>query len=118
MAPAADCPALRIQQATLRYASLHAERRLSRGSGRRTRPAPQRLSSQARTESRDGGRCLPGGPVRSCDARFGHGSHGGTLLTRLYWMVAGSARGRTNMNGMRVTLEKMKAVVETAGRSR
>ena len=41
-----------------------------------------------------------------------------TLLTRLYWMVAGSARGRTNMNGMRVTLEKMKAVVETAGRSR
>ena len=27
-------------------------------------------------------------------------------------------RGRTNMNGMRVTLEKMKAVVETAGRSR
>ena len=42
----------------------------------------------------------------------------GTLLTRLYWMVAGSARSRTNMNGMRVTLEKMKAVVETAGRSR
>jgi hypothetical protein len=41
-----------------------------------------------------------------------------TLRTRLYWMVAGSARGRTNMNGMRVTLEKMKAVVETAGRSR
>jgi hypothetical protein len=41
-----------------------------------------------------------------------------TLLTRLYRMVAGSARGRTNINGMRVTLEKMKAVIETAGRSR
>ncbi|MFZ0077988.1 SRPBCC family protein [Trebonia sp.] len=41
-----------------------------------------------------------------------------TLLTRLYWMVAGSARGRTNMNSMRVTPEKMKAVVETVGRSR
>ena len=25
-------------------------------------------------------------------------------LLRLYWMVAGSARGRTNLNGMRVTL--------------
>jgi hypothetical protein len=42
----------------------------------------------------------------------------GTLLTRLYWMVAGSARNRTNINGMRVTLEKMKAVIETVGRSR
>ena len=34
MAPAADCPALRIQQATLLYANLHAERPFSRGSGR------------------------------------------------------------------------------------
>ena len=41
-----------------------------------------------------------------------------TMLTRLYWMVAGSARGRTNINGIRVTLEKMKAVIETAGPSR
>jgi len=40
-----------------------------------------------------------------------------TLLTRLYWMVAGTARGRTNINGMRVTLEKMKAIAEAAGRS-
>ena len=36
-----------------------------------------------------------------------------TPLTRLYWLIAGSARGRTNANGMRVTLEKMKAVVES-----
>ena len=41
-----------------------------------------------------------------------------TLLTRLYWMIAGSARGRTNQDGMRVTLEKIKAVAETVGRSR
>jgi hypothetical protein len=41
-----------------------------------------------------------------------------TMLTRLYWMVAGSARGRTNMNGMRVTLDKMKAVIETPGHPR
>jgi hypothetical protein len=41
-----------------------------------------------------------------------------TLLVRLYWMVAGSARGGANMNGMRVTLEKMKAVIETGGRCR
>jgi hypothetical protein len=41
-----------------------------------------------------------------------------TLPTRLYWMVAGSARGRANINGMRATLEKMKAVIETPGRSR
>jgi uncharacterized protein YndB with AHSA1/START domain len=36
-----------------------------------------------------------------------------TLLTRLYWLIAGSARGRTNADGMRVTLEKIKAVVES-----
>ena len=41
-----------------------------------------------------------------------------TLLTRLYWLVAGSARGRTNMNGMLGILEKVKAVIEIAGRSR
>jgi hypothetical protein len=41
-----------------------------------------------------------------------------TLLTRLYWLVAGSARGRTNMNGMPGILEKVKAVIEIAGRSR
>jgi hypothetical protein len=39
------------------------------------------------------------------------------LLTRLYWMIAGSARGRANLNGMRVTLERIKAVVESAGPS-
>jgi hypothetical protein len=36
-----------------------------------------------------------------------------TLPTRLYWLILGSARGRSNANGMRVTLEKMKAVVES-----
>ena len=41
-----------------------------------------------------------------------------TLLARLYWRVAGSARGRTSINGMRVTLEKMKAAIEAGGRSR
>jgi hypothetical protein len=38
-----------------------------------------------------------------------------TPLTRLYWLIAGPARGRANAEGMRVTLEKMKAVVESAG---
>jgi hypothetical protein len=37
-----------------------------------------------------------------------------TLLTRLYWMIAGAARGRTNRNGMRATLERVKAVAESA----
>jgi hypothetical protein len=32
--------------------------------------------------------------------------------------VAGFARGRTNRNGMRVTLEKIKAVIESAGPAR
>jgi len=41
-----------------------------------------------------------------------------TPLTRLYWLLAGWARGRTNRNGMRVTLEKIKAVVESAGPAR
>jgi Polyketide cyclase / dehydrase and lipid transport len=37
-----------------------------------------------------------------------------TPLLRLYWLVAGFARGRTNLDGMRVTLEKIKAVTESA----
>jgi hypothetical protein len=37
-----------------------------------------------------------------------------TPVLRLYWMVAGFARGRTNRNGMRVTLERIKAVTEAA----
>lgn len=37
-----------------------------------------------------------------------------TLLTRLYWALAGRARMRTNLTGMRVTLEKMKAIAEVA----
>ncbi len=36
------------------------------------------------------------------------------LGTRLYWKIAGSARGRTNEDGMRVTLEKIRAVTESA----
>jgi len=34
-------------------------------------------------------------------------------LIRLYWLIFGSARGRSNAEGMLVTLEKMKAVVES-----
>jgi len=36
----------------------------------------------------------------------------GTLPFRLYWSLAGRARLRTNLTGMRVTLEKMKAIIE------
>jgi len=35
-----------------------------------------------------------------------------TLPLRVYWALLGWARGRTNRNGMRTTLEKMKAQVE------
>jgi hypothetical protein len=35
-----------------------------------------------------------------------------TLPNRLYWSVAGRARMRTNLDGMRTTLEKMKAIAE------
>lgn len=31
---------------------------------------------------------------------------------RPYWLIAGRARGKTNTNGMRATLERIKAVVE------
>ncbi len=37
----------------------------------------------------------------------------GSTLNRLYWRLAGRARMRTNLNGMRVTLEKMKAIAES-----
>jgi hypothetical protein len=40
-----------------------------------------------------------------------------TPVLRLYWMIAGFARGRTNLDGMRVTLERVKAVIESAGPS-
>jgi hypothetical protein len=33
-------------------------------------------------------------------------------LTKLYWAVAGRARGRTNAKGMQETLERAKAIVE------
>jgi hypothetical protein len=42
----------------------------------------------------------------------------GTPAMRLYWMVAGFARGPANLDGMRVTLEKIKAVAESAWPSR
>ncbi|TMK84064.1 MAG: SRPBCC family protein [Actinobacteria bacterium] len=32
--------------------------------------------------------------------------------TRIYWKLLGRLRGKTNENGMRATLERMKAVVE------
>ena len=38
-----------------------------------------------------------------------------TAPLRLYWRIAGRARGRTNRNGMRTTLERIKAVVEADG---
>ena len=34
------------------------------------------------------------------------------LLTKVYWAIAGRARGRTNVDGMRETLERIKAVAE------
>jgi hypothetical protein len=36
------------------------------------------------------------------------------VVTRLYWMLAGRARRRTNVDGMRATLEGIKAVAEAA----
>ncbi|MGA2521888.1 MAG: SRPBCC family protein [Acidimicrobiales bacterium] len=36
-----------------------------------------------------------------------------TPLFRLYWFLLGWARGRTNRNGMRTTLERIKAEVES-----
>ncbi|MGP0030660.1 MAG: SRPBCC family protein [Acidimicrobiales bacterium] len=36
-----------------------------------------------------------------------------TRLLRFYWAVLGWARGKTNRNGMRTTLERVKAEVET-----
>jgi hypothetical protein len=35
-----------------------------------------------------------------------------TLVNRLYWLLGGPARLRTNLNGMRTALERIKAVVE------
>ncbi len=35
-----------------------------------------------------------------------------TLVNRLYWALGGPSRLRTNLNGMRTTLERIKAVVE------
>jgi hypothetical protein len=35
-----------------------------------------------------------------------------TLVNRLYWLLGGPARLRTNLDGMRATLERIKAVVE------
>jgi len=39
----------------------------------------------------------------------------GVLPLRVYWAVFGRWRGRTNRDGMRTTLERMKAVVEDGG---
>jgi hypothetical protein len=36
-----------------------------------------------------------------------------TPLFRLYWRIAGRARMRTNLNGMRTTLERIKAIAES-----
>ena len=37
---------------------------------------------------------------------------GGALPMKVYWLLLGQLRGRTNRRGMRTTLERMKAVVE------
>jgi hypothetical protein len=37
-----------------------------------------------------------------------------TALLRLYWLAAGHWRMRTNLDGMRTTLERIKAVAESA----
>ncbi len=37
-----------------------------------------------------------------------------TLVNRIYWALGGPARLRTNLDGMRATLERIKAVVERA----
>lgn len=36
-----------------------------------------------------------------------------TAVLRFYWALAGRARGRTNREGMRTTLERLKAVAES-----
>jgi hypothetical protein len=38
-------------------------------------------------------------------------------VSRVYWKLAGRRRGRTNENGMRTTLERIKAVVEAPSAS-
>jgi hypothetical protein len=35
--------------------------------------------------------------------------------TRIYWALLGRLRGRTNVNGMRTTLERIRAVAESKG---
>jgi uncharacterized protein YndB with AHSA1/START domain len=35
-----------------------------------------------------------------------------TLVNRIYWLLGGPARLRTNLDGMRTTLERIKALVE------
>lgn len=37
------------------------------------------------------------------------------IFNRIYWAIAGSARGRTNERGMRRTLERIKEQVESPG---
>lgn len=36
-----------------------------------------------------------------------------TLPIKVYWALAGWARNRTNVNGMRLTLERIRAVAES-----
>lgn len=67
---------------------------------------------------------MAGGPLNTWGYRLEPGPDGrGTSVTeyfrltptplmRLYWLVLGRLRGRTNERGMRTTLERMKAVLE------
>ena len=62
-------------------------------------------------------------PINTWRYELAAGANGGTdvtesfqlankLPTKIYWTLAGWARGKTNREGMRTTLERMKAVVE------
>ncbi|HRW36987.1 MAG TPA: SRPBCC family protein, partial [Aquihabitans sp.] len=62
-------------------------------------------------------------PINTWRYELAPGADGGTdvtesfrladkLPTKIYWFLAGWARGKTNREGMRTTLERMRAVVE------
>jgi uncharacterized protein YndB with AHSA1/START domain len=64
-------------------------------------------------------------PINTWRYELAPGANGGTevtesfrlankLPTKIYWTLAGWARGKTNREGMRTTLERMKAVVEAS----
>ena len=71
------------------------------------------------------GRAKPDETIITWGYEFAPADSGGTDVTesyeladnrgnRWYWKLAGKRRGRTNAEGMRVTLERLKAVVESS----